>query len=76
MTPIGEACLSALEAVAQERLELSVALHEAAAHPGITEAERWRITWEAVAETDAYLHLNELARYYRIRRRDEQRRAA
>ncbi len=68
MTPIGDACLSALEAVARERLESSISLQEAAGQPGITEAERWRITWEAAAETDAYLHLIELARYYRLRR--------
>ena len=68
MTPIGDACLSALEAVAQERLASGFAMMDAAEQPGISEAERWRIKWEAVAEIRTYLHLSDLATYHRLRR--------
>lgn len=68
MTPIGDACLSALEAVAQDRLGSGFAMMDAAEQPGISDAERWRIKWEAIGEIHTYLHLSDLATYHRLRR--------
>jgi hypothetical protein len=68
MTPIGDACLSALEAVAEERKHSGFSLMDAAQEPGLSDAERWRIKWEAIGEIHTYLHLSDLASYHRLRR--------
>ncbi|MEO0961105.1 MAG: hypothetical protein AAFY01_01655 [Pseudomonadota bacterium] len=61
MKPIGEASLTALKQIADERMETALALLDAGR--GVADPiERARIQWEAIAELHAAQHLENLHR--------------